>query len=117
MEPTVETVVMIKINQAPDAEPLSHADRAEAAANMLKAGGFNVVGAGYIAKGGQFEGSGMEEWFDKTQPETPTIPYQGGAKLQPDQAGEYLDVLGNDGKVIASFSKEDAKKAFRGIRF
>lgn len=66
-----------------------------------------------ISKGQSLKEQMPGVFSDADTPEAKaTIPYQERATLVSSTAGQYMDVVGNDGRVLCSFEKPDVRRVW-----
>ncbi len=106
-----KTVIVIEIEHNVDT-PVN--EQVESVKEGLKNHGIEVLHAQPVATTGPSLREEFGDVFSKPEPEgeSTTIPYQAKATLQSSMAGQYMDVIGNDGRVLASFEKPDVRRVW-----
>ena len=106
-----KTLIVIEIEHSADI-PVN--EQVEAVKGCLKNNGHDVLHVQAVATSGPSLREQFGDVFSQAEPEgeAKTIPYQEKATLQSSMAGQYMDVLGNDGRVLASFEKPDVRRVW-----
>lgn len=105
----MKVMIVATIELPEGADALSYGDTVGTA---LDAAGVQGEATITVIREGQSLGKQMPGVFSDPKATTPTIPYQAGAKLVVAQGGQYMDVLGDDGNVLASFERPDVRRVF-----
>lgn len=107
MEPTI---IVIEVNQPEEQAEQTSAERVATVKQLLEGEGLIVSRADYIEV--RKPDPEMVKLF--SQPDEPVaVPYQSKARVRASDG--LVDIVGDNGQVIASFSPTEVRKAIRGL--
>lgn len=110
-----KVTIVIEVSQQEGAEPMDPGGLVKSAVKSLEGGGL-VVHRSMGIGAQQADHPAIEAAIPKLDPAAkPAIPYQSKATLtvNPALGGNYMDVVGDDGNVLASFEKPDVRRAWQ----